>query len=127
VIPAAADEVAASIAHLFSGYGQDHQKLAGQAAAFHAQFAQNLTKSAASYASAEDAIAAFLQNLQNLKASANSFVRFLTTLTPEDWLDTAIFVLLLPVLIPWAIFDGAVIVLLFLYIKYLWSMGIPFG
>ena len=27
--PAAADEVSASIAHLFSGYGQEYQKLAG--------------------------------------------------------------------------------------------------
>ena len=29
VIPAAADEVSASIAHLFSGYAQDYQALAG--------------------------------------------------------------------------------------------------
>ena len=41
VIRAAADEVSGSIAHLFSGYGQDYQALAGQAAAFHEQFMQH--------------------------------------------------------------------------------------
>ena len=64
VLPAAADEVSVGIAHLFSGYGQEYQALAGQAAAFHSQFVQHLTTSAASYASAEDAIAALLQGLR---------------------------------------------------------------
>ena len=38
LIPAAADEVSASIAHLFSQHAQDYQALAGQAAVFHEQF-----------------------------------------------------------------------------------------
>ncbi len=97
VLPAAADEVSASIAHLMSGYGQEYQALAGQAAAFHAQFAQNLTKSAASYASAEDAIAVFLRFLS---ANANGFVGFLAA-TPPDALLLDLFILLtLPIWIP---------------------------
>jgi hypothetical protein len=63
VTPAAADEVSASIAHLFSGYAQDYQAVADQASAFHEEFAQHLTGSSASYASAEAAIASFLQDL----------------------------------------------------------------
>ena len=55
VIPAAADEVSAGIAHLFSRYAGGYQALAGRAAAFHQQFMQNLTASARSYASAEAA------------------------------------------------------------------------
>ena len=64
VAPAAADEVSVSIAHLFSRHAQDYQALAGQAAAFQQQFVQNLKTSAASYASAEDAIVSLLQGLQ---------------------------------------------------------------
>ena len=55
VAPAAADEVSVGIAHLFSGYGQEYQKLAGQAAAVQDQFVKNLKASAVSYASAEAA------------------------------------------------------------------------
>ena len=61
VIPAAADEVSASIAQLFSAHAQDYQASAGRAAAFHQQFMQNLTGSAGSYASAEAANASLLQ------------------------------------------------------------------
>jgi PE family len=53
VIPAAADEVSAGIAHLFSQHVQDYQALAAQASAFHGQFVQHLTASAASYANTE--------------------------------------------------------------------------
>ena len=60
VVPAAADEVSASIAHLFSQHAQDYQALAGRAAAFHEQFVQHLTSSAAAYASAENANATLL-------------------------------------------------------------------
>jgi len=60
VLPAAADEVSARIAHLFSGYAQDYQRLAGKAAAFQDQFVQHLTASAVSYASAEAANVASL-------------------------------------------------------------------
>ena len=61
VAPAAADEVSAAIAHLMSGYGQEYQALAGQAAAFQEQFAQTLKASANAYAIAETANAALLQ------------------------------------------------------------------
>jgi hypothetical protein len=71
VIPAAADEVSAGIAHVFSGYAQDFQGLAGHAAAFHEQFVQHLTASARSYASTEAANAAVLQPPN---ANAGSFV-----------------------------------------------------
>lgn len=60
VVPAAADEVSAGIAQLFSGVGQEFHYLAGQAAAFHAQFVQHLTSGAGSYAAAEAASAASL-------------------------------------------------------------------
>src|SRR5215472_14925620 len=63
VIPAAADEVSASIAHLFSQHAASYQALAGQAAAFQEQFAQHLTAGAFSYADIEAAIASLLQNL----------------------------------------------------------------
>jgi hypothetical protein len=74
VIPAAADEVSASIAHLFSQHAQDYHAVAAQAAAFQQQFVQNLKTSALSYASVEDAIASFLQGLIT---SAGSFVNSL--------------------------------------------------
>jgi hypothetical protein len=69
MIPAAADEVSASIAHLFSQHAQEYQALAGQAAAFQQQFVQRLTSSAGSYANAEAASAA---RLQSLSAAAGS-------------------------------------------------------
>ncbi len=70
LMPAAADEVSASIAHVFSVHAQDYQGLAGQAAAFHERFVQHLTASAGSYASTEAANAA---SLQPLNAIAGSF------------------------------------------------------
>ncbi|MGO9926205.1 MAG: PE family protein [Mycobacterium sp.] len=70
VIPAAADEVSASIAHLFSRYAQDYQALAGQVAAFHEEFVRQLNASARSYAATEAASAA---SLQYLNASLSSF------------------------------------------------------
>ncbi len=60
VIPAAADEVSASIAHLFSGVAQDFHALVGQAATFGQQFAQHLNVGAGSYAAAEAVNAASL-------------------------------------------------------------------
>ncbi len=62
VIPAAADEVSSSIAHLFSQHAQDYQALAGRAAAFQEQFVQRLTSSAGTYVSAEVANVAMLQH-----------------------------------------------------------------
>jgi hypothetical protein len=70
VIPAAADEVSSSIAHLFSQHAQEYQALAGQAEALQQQFVQHLTSSAHSYASAEAANATLLQSLA---ASTGSF------------------------------------------------------
>ena len=70
VIPAAADEVSAGIAHLFSQYAGGYQTLAGQAAAFQEQFVQQLTASARSYAASEAANAASLRPL-NAKAAAD--------------------------------------------------------
>ena len=63
VLPAAADEVSASIANLFSAHAMDYQALVGRAAAFHEQFMQNLTAGAGSYVGAEAAnVAAFTAN-----------------------------------------------------------------
>jgi len=53
VMPAAADEVSASIAHLFSEHAQDYRAVAGQAAAYQQQFVENLRTGAYSYAGAE--------------------------------------------------------------------------
>ncbi len=63
VIPAAADEVSASIAHLFSVHAQDYQALAGQAAAFNDQFVQHFAAGAFSYAGTEATNDALLQPL----------------------------------------------------------------
>jgi hypothetical protein len=70
VIAAAADEVSAAIASLFSGHGQQFQALSTQAAAFHTQFVQALTSAGSSYAAAEAANAspllAVVQGAQSL-------------------------------------------------------------
>lgn len=58
LVPAAADEVSTGVAQLFSGVGQEFHHLAGQAAAFNAQFVQHLTAGAGSYAATEVASAA---------------------------------------------------------------------
>ncbi|ORA08525.1 PE family protein [Mycobacterium asiaticum DSM 44297] len=59
--PAAADEVSAGIAQLFSREAEQYQQAAGQAAAFHDQFVRHLTAGAGAYASAEAGNAALLQ------------------------------------------------------------------
>ena len=69
LVPAAADEVSASIAHLFSQHAGDYQAVAGQAAAFHEQFIRNLNASARSYARTE---AANISSLRSLHASTGS-------------------------------------------------------
>jgi PE family len=91
VLPAAADEVSASIAHLFSAHAQDYQALAGRAAAFHQQFMQNLTASAGSYASAEAANAAVLQPLNAVAASVASDMQ------GQNEMDNFFFFLLFPI------------------------------
>jgi hypothetical protein len=138
VLPAAADEVSASIAHLLSGYGQEYQKLAGEAAAFQEQFVQRLTRSADSYASAEAANVALLQ-----PATASSVVSavepLLNQLLLQLWISwnyllwqlsldpfvgpiisnallISIFVLLLPFL-PVLIPGGILFIIYFLYLN----------
>jgi hypothetical protein len=74
VIPAAADEVSASIAHLFSAHAQDYQALAGQAAAFEQQFVQHLNASAHSFAAAEAANTALLQPLSAIAGPSASAI-----------------------------------------------------
>jgi hypothetical protein len=74
VVPAAADEVSASIAHLFSQHAANYQAMAGRAAAFQEQVAQHLTASAASFAHAEAANTALLQPLTASAASIGSTI-----------------------------------------------------
>jgi PE family len=80
VIPAAADEVSAGIAQLFSQHAANYQALAGQAAAFHEQFVQNLTAGAFSFASIEASIAGSLSTMTGLPFS------WLATLSPQQFL-----------------------------------------
>jgi hypothetical protein len=71
LVPAAADEVSASIAHLFSGYAEDYQGLAGKASAFHEQFVQQLKAGAGSYASTESAtVGSLLESIASLELRA---------------------------------------------------------
>ncbi|HTY29970.1 PE family protein [Mycobacterium sp.] len=118
VIPAAADEVSASIAHLFSAHAQDYQALAGQAAAFHQQFVQNLTGGAASYVSAESGIAAtltptfpslsdfFQAGLSDFNTSTGNFVHSFGSFPNLAWdqlgraADDALVLLLWPITYP---------------------------
>jgi hypothetical protein len=75
VIPAAADEVSAAIAHLFSAHAQDYQALAGKAAAFNDQFVQHLNAGAFSYASIEATIASLLPVLPDFPATIASLLQ----------------------------------------------------
>jgi hypothetical protein len=63
IAPAAADEVSASIAQLFSEHAQEYQAAAGQASAFLAQFGDNLTSSADLYALIETVSASLFQKV----------------------------------------------------------------
>jgi hypothetical protein len=90
VMPAAADEVSASMAQLFSQHAQDYQASARQAAAFQEQFAQNLKTSAASYTSIEDAIASLLRSFETSLSSfygalVGQIVRFI--IGSESWIN----------------------------------------
>ena len=78
VMPAAADEVSAGIAQVFSRAAQEFQGLAGQAAAFNQKFVQHLTAGAGSYAAAEAANATVLQPLTASAGSAASAISDLT-------------------------------------------------
>ncbi len=62
LVPAAADEVSATVAQLFSAHAEGYQALAGHATAFHEHFSHNVTASAHSYATAEGANASSLRS-----------------------------------------------------------------
>jgi hypothetical protein len=62
VVAAAGDEVSAAIASLFSSHGQAQQALSAEAAVFHTQFMQAMTRAADAYTGAEAANAAPLQS-----------------------------------------------------------------
>src|ERR1700678_4201371 len=64
VLPAAADEVSAAIAALFSGHAQGFAALGAQAASFHAQFVQLMNAGAGAYAGAEAANSSPLQAVE---------------------------------------------------------------
>ena len=131
VLPAAADEVSAGIAHLMSGYGQEYRALAGQAAAFHQQFVQRMTASAGAYASAEAGITSWLESsflgglvgwyLRETIAFEQGIVRGVVAdparlrnpVTYFDALSPILFPLFLPFLLPFAI-PAALILSLFI-------------
>jgi PE family len=69
VVPAAADEVSAGVAAMFSNFGQEFQALSAQAQAFHEQFVDLLNAGAGAYMSTEAANVE--QNLLNV-ASVDS-------------------------------------------------------
>ena len=64
VLAAAADEVPAAVAALFSSHGQAYQSLSARLAAFHQQFVQAMKAGSGAYASAEAANANPLQALE---------------------------------------------------------------
>jgi PE family len=92
VIPAAADEVSAGIAQVFSQAAQSFQGLVGKASTFGEQFAQQLTGGAGAYAAAEavnaasvaadpiqeliDAPAGFLAAFNSLYNSTSGVLKF---------------------------------------------------
>src|SRR5882757_8635221 len=64
VMAAAADEVSAAIASLFSSHGQAFQALSAQAETFHTEFLQALNGAGQAYAAAEAANASPLQAIE---------------------------------------------------------------
>ena len=97
VLPAAADEVSASIAHLFSQHAANYQAMAGQAAAFNDQFVQTLKSGGAAYAQTETTSAALLRPLNASAASQSlviSTVLFLESLPVVGQLFEGLFALL---------------------------------
>ena len=119
VLPAAADEVSAAIAHLFSSCAQDYHALAGQVAASHGQFVQHLTAGAVSYASTEDAIVALLQPLTAIAdqigpamnrlggilfhAAVKVSIGWLESLPTDFLINPILFINYLPFIIPAAV------------------------
>ncbi|WP_083274532.1 PE family protein, partial [Mycobacterium intermedium] len=75
VLAAAADEVSAAIAALFSAHGHSYQALSAQAASFQAQFVRALAAGADAYGAAEAAGASPLQSVLDV---VNAPVQVLT-------------------------------------------------
>lgn len=109
--PAAADEVSASIAHVFSQDAKDYQAIATLAAVFHEQLSQNLNASARSYASTEAASTSSLRSLKpvtrprgSVSAGAqNQSLQALTIPSREAAELMLLLLLLLPIGLPLAI------------------------
>jgi hypothetical protein len=78
VIPAAADEVSAGVAHLFSQYASGFQALAVKASAFHDQFVHTLKASASAYTGTEAANASSL-----LQTLGQDFSTWAESLPPQ--------------------------------------------
>ncbi len=68
VVAAAADQVSAQVAALFSSHAQGYQQLSAQVSTFHEKFVQALGSSAASYTNAESSAAQTLANAVNAPA-----------------------------------------------------------
>ncbi|MCV7099392.1 PE family protein, partial [Mycobacterium palustre] len=66
LVPAAADEVSAGVAALFSSHAREYQAIIAQVEAFHSQFVTTLNAGGASYAATEAANASPLQQLLNV-------------------------------------------------------------
>lgn len=105
VLPAAADEVSAAVAQLFSEFGQDYQAAAGRAAAYQQQFVQHLNAAANSYAGAEAANASLLlpaTAAAGLPSLDQVFSSLISTVTGLFWQTLAYlyylgFLLLIPI------------------------------
>ena len=88
VVPAAADEVSAAIAELFSGHGAWWQQLAAQAARFQQEFIQTLAAAANTYSGAEAANTAAVglgENILSLQTGPG-FAATLSSSVPVDLL-----------------------------------------
>jgi PE family len=97
LVPAAADEVSSSIAHLFSQYASGFQALAGKAAAFHDQFVHTLKSGASSYTSTEAASTSFLQPIINAIGSVlNKLEPGLGTIFEQSPINFALGLLYIP-------------------------------
>jgi len=71
LLAAGADEVSTAIAAVFGSHAEEFQALSAKAVAFHDQFVQNLTRSAATYVEAEAANVPPLQMAANPAASSD--------------------------------------------------------
>jgi hypothetical protein len=72
VMPAALDEVSATIAALFGTHAQAYQALSAQATRFHSQFVQLLNAGANAYAGAEANVVQSMQSAVTAPAQAVS-------------------------------------------------------